>query len=263
MTQPDNRADGFGVEFLGSPGSGKSTLANEFVRCAGSRVLTLRDAGHQALRRRLRASESPFARVAAFATGAALLRNVYPVTKYEVGAYNHFCARFPELSRATWQLISTHSEDPVRMAKLGKLWFKHCSRYQLITEQLGSAPDIVAPEGFLQKAVSLVTYGIAPTNDSNKEALEHYLDLVPLPRVLIWVDVAPETTLTRLAGRERTAPYPFSILSPDEQHRLLQHLREIQSRIVSLIEAKGVHVVVPGDRDTGDQLLHVIEGHRQ
>jgi len=239
---------GFGIEFLGLPGSGKSTLAGHFIASApqsGLAMDTVREAGRRAMRQRLRRSHARLRALLTFAAGAAFLRSVYPVSKYEIGAYNRFCIMHPELAHAAFRAMSLHATDPVRQDKAGKLWFKHCLRFQLIREEQGDATHVVAPEGFLQRALSLFGYGAEPT-----VGLEKYLELTPLPAALAVLRLDPTEAARRLTARPRQAPYPLSSMPPDQQFSVLTRWVELQERVAADAASRGVSVIaIPSDRE--------------
>ena len=257
-TRTSPATSGFGIEFLGLPGSGKSTLAGHFIasaRQSGLALDTVRAAGRRAMRQRLRRSHARFRTLLTFAAGAAFLRSVYPVSKYEIGAYNRFCILHPELAHAALQAMSLHAADPARQDKAGKLWFKHCLRFQLIREEQGDANHVVAPEGFLQNALSLFGYGAEPTL-----GLETYLKLAPLPAALAVLRLDPTEAARRLTARPRQTPYPLSSMPPDQQFSTLARWAELQERVAADAASRGVTVIdVPSHRESSEGARILLE----
>ena len=229
------------IEFLGLPGSGKSTLCDQVIGQLSDgpgKPMAVRTAGRVALRQRIRESRHPWRRLCAYALGAGLLRSVYPITKYEVSAYNHFCHGNPRLTAITMDAISG-IHDPVRRDKVAKLWFKHCARHQLMLDHLGPGTTIFAPEGFLQKALSV----FGNDQDIDDQAVDAYVAAIPLPRMLVCLQLDATTATERMADRPRQLPYPLSNMAPDQRLRSLGTWEALQHHLVQRVRAMGVPVV--------------------
>ncbi|WP_290649473.1 AAA family ATPase [Aquisalimonas sp.] len=233
--------NGFGIEFLGLPGSGKSTLANRLIQGLGHAEaprVTVRTAGREALRQRLRASSAPFTRLLMYAAGAALLRGVYPATKYEIAAYNAFCLGHPDLTLAALRAINRTTTDGTRREQAAKLWFKHCARYQLINDHWGSPRDVLAPEGFFQKAITLFISDAPPV----PELIDAYVANAPMPAVLVVTAVDPAVALQRLHERQRQPP--LAGVTHQQQLDTLRSWAKLQDHLSNMATAGGVEVIM-------------------
>ena len=109
--------------------------------------------------------------------------------------------------------------------------------YQLASETLGDGDWLAVDEGFTQRAVALVAHGFA---DPDEPMLVRYLEAMPRPTVLVFVDTPIATCSQRLDSRgwpERVADHEESI-----RHAFLRNAGKAAQFLVERAEAMGVNV---------------------
>ncbi|MES2649746.1 MAG: hypothetical protein V4717_22905 [Bacteroidota bacterium] len=115
--------------------------------------------------------------------------------------------RFTETNRKTanylWNYLDKNvdTEDGSAGQKFRAAYFlfKDYSRYQAIWEKNSAMPCII-DEGLLEKS-----FFVTNSNDKMKEIMDAYLEIVPLPTTLIYIDIdEPGKIVERLLTRPKT-----------------------------------------------------------
>jgi hypothetical protein len=116
--------------------------------------------------------------------------------------------------------------------------FRTFAEHQLVVRHLTEREVLVVDEGFAQRAFTLYGYLPGPLRDTD---IVGYVDQIPAPHALIYVDARPETCATRLAQRPRP-PFMLAHLDPAGQRAQLAVGRERLTTAVSRLRGRGVRV---------------------
>ena len=223
------------VEFLGLPGAGKSTVERLLVREL-KRSMTVYDENaltRKALFRHIRQRHRGRLKVGAFIAGRLLLRNVYAVTKYEVGAFNRFNLEHSALTGLIMEAASNDSVPLSRKEKICKLWFKFTSAWQLAKESGPPRDMTIWSEGFAQRGLSAVSLCRPETANA---LLETYACTIPKPSCLVHVVASPENLTTRMNQRARGLPEPLRSMKDRER---LAYINQLQMYLQHLLYKLG------------------------
>ncbi|SEP14727.1 hypothetical protein [Aquisalimonas asiatica] len=223
------------VEFLGLPGAGKSTVEGLLVREL-KRSMTVYDENaltRKALLRHIRQRERGRLKVGAFIAGRLLLRNVYAVTKYEVGAFNRFNLEHSALTSLIMEAASNDSVPLSRKEKICKLWFKFTSAWQLAKESGPPRDMTIWSEGFAQRGLSAI--GMCPPERAFR-LLDDYARMLPAPSCVIHVTAPIETLTDRMTKRSRGVPEPLRSMSNAERSAYLSQLETYVELLFSQLD---------------------------
>ena len=222
---------------MGLPGSGKTTLASQLVRMLGAQgiqVFGQEDAVRLFLRRR----------------NDGVIGNVlkmFPSFVWEpcVGIQR----ALPELHRFTLKnvtliqilasVLENNRAPQVWVESILNAFYRQCAEYQLATEHMRAKELRVAEEGFVHRGFTL--FGYFPATVSEGEVLYHYVDSIPLPLIVIFVDVSPEECWSRVQKRPKP---PIPLLDRDDAEVIdqLNVGMHCLCRLADICEERGVTV---------------------
>ena len=185
------------VELLGLPGAGKSTLTRAIARKLAEHGagIDLDRAVHASIRQR---GDDPVARLVATVVGPSgkLWKAAYGRSADRVAALSRFLADHPETLEAVLRAQRLRRQrDRHQEVVLG--WILNlAARFQLASEVVDGY--LLIDEGFCQRAVALFAFGFS---DEDRQLLESYIDSIPLPHLVVSVQVDSETARQRLNRR--------------------------------------------------------------
>jgi thymidylate kinase len=172
-----------------------------------------------------------------------LIRNK-PIKTVPVDYGLRFDGQQQLLSKFCWKHLSDTSfyddNDTNKRFRSAYFLFTAFCLYQAIIEKASAVPCIIE-EGFLQKSFFIKDNDV---NDQQaKELLHEYLDLVPLPYAIIYIDT-PDTNevVKRLRGRSKVIASHFG--KDDEALcRDIEKWRYVQDNILEKMKGAGVSII--------------------
>lgn len=187
----------FVVEFLGVPGSGKTTLANQLVeelRHAGFDVATI-----TGLARR-RAAATTLGKLIQTVVPPPLRSTLLWWVFYGLGAASGLglLHRDPTLARF---VAATQLRRPLSVATRWHIlfWFLQLAgRHRVLVDGSTGAQVLVIDDGFAHRAVHLHA---SHHRDPDRRPVLRYLELIPVPDLVVHVDTETSACLERVIGR--------------------------------------------------------------
>lgn len=268
------------VEFLGLPDSGKTTCFNEIKS-----ILKQRGAAAKAIdeelaglvmkdMRELSGLGSTFVkrhanllRIASpLAARSTHLQRAYYYSEIAIGAYSEFVLENMELSGLVTEAVHGGLKDNREQIMVMRMFFSLFSRYQVCARSMKPGELLVMDEGFCQRALSL--WGRIDSGE-DEPPMKKYLDLIPLPRVLLVIRLEPGECERRYAGRKYRGL--LKDLDLDDRIARLERIEALMDRLVPVLEKKGVQVFNlenSGAREVSvpsvviDSLSNLVSGHR-
>jgi thymidylate kinase len=183
------------IEIMGAPGVGKSTIYQSLCKTwnAGSKwvypdVLFTSKPGFFS-----------FPKWLAYQLRLLMDKKLTKSIPVEYGV--RFGVQQQELAKFCWKYLTDlqlyHDEDTGKSFRSAYFLFATFSRYQAIFEKAPSKPCIIE-EGFLQKSFFI------RDDEVNDELLSKYLQLIPLPYAVIYIDTPDVNEIVkRLRGRNK------------------------------------------------------------
>lgn len=225
------------IEFLGVPGSGTTTLTAELARVTPSTV-TLDEAVHASLR--AHANDQLTRLVARFSATASgrVWRKAYARSTDRFSALNRFLAVSPATLEAVLAAQRSRADrDQVQERSLG--WILNLmAGFQLAGEHLGEADMLMIDEGFAQRSIALCGFGFS---DQDHPLLLRYLEAIPLPDSVVWVDTPLEVCESRLDVRgwsERVAG-----TSADDRRRFLHQTAGVVKMVKEFLQSSSAELI--------------------
>lgn len=230
------------VEFLGIPGSGKTSLMSALVKSLNSgksSVLTSDEVMSRVLCQRsiLLGNACKVLKVAPNRIKQFVFRRLFLLSESRCAAIARFIYKHPDLSCKIFQMIDRSSQNEYH-EKLA-CWFADLfALYQSSVDALDTDEIIVIDEGFANRALTLFGY------DSDAAfimSLKYYLSQVPLPDMVIAIDVPVEIAMERVL--KRGLPLRMRNLKAEDQIKTLFQCQECVVKTARILEANGVSVL--------------------
>jgi len=244
------------IEFMGLPGSGKTTLASRLV-CVlgsqGSQVFGQEEAVRLCLRRR----------------DDGIIGNILKLfpsyiwkpclgVQRALPELHRFSLKNITLIKILASVLDNNHPPQVWVESILYAFYRQCAEYQLASEHMQTTELRVAEEGFVHRGYTL--FGYFPATVSDGEALSHYVDSIPLPLILILVDVDPEECWARVQERPKP-PIPLSERNDAEVIDQLTVGLHCLRQLADICEERGVTVfrIKNGDMNK-DMALRNLQG---
>ena len=221
------------LELMGLPAAGKSTFAcamRERARQAGLPLL-----GEEAAFRA--ASRGPLHAILNRLPSALREALAGPMTRLD--AVHLFMTRdpafFSELFRIVERALPAISE---RQSFLYAV-LRQCALREVIETSSPAPASVLVEEGFAHRAMTLLGYG---SREKIPDAdLASYLERMPKPNALVWVDTPPEVCAQRLFEREHP-PIALQAIPRSEWEGRLRGAEKILQRVAAGLRSRGVDV---------------------
>ncbi|MDY0042350.1 MAG: AAA family ATPase [Desulforhabdus sp.] len=230
------------IEFMGLPGAGKTTLASVLLRtlrAKGMPVLSQAEAINLCIRRR----------------DDGILINAL---KHLPKAWWEPCAgiqkALPEMHRFSYRHVSLLHliSSTIERNSLPENWsesflytfFRQFAEHQLAEDYLQKQEVRVVEEGFLHRGFTL--FGYLAAASASDELLKRYVDSIPLPSAVIFIDVSPEECWGRLQKRVEP-PVPLKAREKGDAIGQLAVGHSCLQRIAALSERKNITVLSVGN----------------
>lgn len=230
------------IEFMGLPGAGKTTLVSVLLRTLrekGIPALSQTEAINRCIRRR----------------DDGILINAlkhFPMAWWEPCA--GIQKALPEMHRFSYRHVSLLHliSSTIERNSLPEAWsesllytfYRQFAEQQLAEDYLQKRELRLVEEGFLHRGFTL--FGYLAAAFVSDESLKRYVDSIPLPSAVVFVDVSPEECWGRLQKRAEP-PVP---LQAREQGAVIEQLsigHGCLQRIATLSEQKNVTVLSVGN----------------
>ncbi|HOD72519.1 MAG TPA: AAA family ATPase [Deltaproteobacteria bacterium] len=233
------------IEFMGLPGSGKSTLRNllvESLQRGGVPCLSMEEALLSSLRARV---DGAFFRCLLHALPHGLALKYTPLiftrSALRYAAQNAFLTTHGGAISA----ILTHDAFLSRALPERETMFSWflltAAQHQLIHECTEDAVSVIFDEGFLQRSLSLFTSPVT-TVPPDRSLLSTYLDNVPRPDLVLYLEVDARTCRDRILTRSRGLPQRLVGKDPAEILSHMENLHGWIEDIVDLAATKGLPI---------------------
>lgn len=191
------------IEFIGLPGAGKSAIRNQLLERLTqqdkSRYLTLEDAYLIIAKQNIDRVFRPLLNVLPHRMALAFSNKLMNRSLMHYEAQNRFLAKYAKafetfISSKSFDLMSLKERNLVLSAFIGT-----GALYECIAEGFSDETFIFFEEGFVQKSLMFIPVQGKILPDSDPLSL--YLQRVPLPEIIIFVQVEPKTCLKRMTQR--------------------------------------------------------------
>ncbi|MGI8822551.1 MAG: hypothetical protein ACR2JP_04500 [Acidimicrobiia bacterium] len=186
------------VEFLGVPGSGKSTLVGvvEIGSAAGGvPVARLDGVARDAM---ARTGRDPLSRVVANSVGRwspAVWKKAFARSSDRMAVLCRAIVAHPQLATAVIEANEAHNGDARPDLVMGMM-FNHLVAFRLAEETMAPDAWLLLDEGLCNRVTSLFAADFDPERD--RRELVRYLDLIPVPDVLVVVSTPIDLCFVRL-----------------------------------------------------------------
>ncbi len=241
------------IEFMGLPGSGKSTVRAflvESLQGRGIRCLSMEEALLSSLKARVDgAAFRCLLRVLPHGLALKYAPLIFTRSSLRYDSQNSFLSTHGSAMSAILNHEAFLSRAP-REREATLSWFLlTAAQHQLIHDCTDKATPVMFDEGFLQRALSLFT-SPGKTLSPDRSLISTYLDSVPRPDLVLYLEVDARTCRERILARTRGLPGRLAGKDPGE---ILSHLEDLQGwieGIAELAETKGFSIYrmgSPGD----------------
>jgi thymidylate kinase len=185
------------IEFIGGPGAGKTTLLPaviEYLQQSDITGLSVVDAARPYAERTLVGKTVNF-----LAPGSLRRPLLWQVFYYYSLLYRlRFFAKHPKLIR---QVSSTQKRRPIPARERQPIlyWFFHTTGYyEFLSAHLRPNEALIFDEGFIHRVVQM---NVSDIEMPNPDQVLAYVDLLPQPDLVIFVQSSPETCVNRIYSR--------------------------------------------------------------
>jgi len=182
------------IEFLGQPGAGKSTIYSRLIESDVLFGSTKQDAV-----RRMVLKKSNTKQRAIYKLTPTLVRSFFEdnFLQYRLGhnAIEEFIRNYPEYIKEISIAMESVSHEPERVFSLCQ---RSAEQYQLGTSTISKEEVLCLDESFAQRAFSILW-----REPDNQFSMDRYLDVVPIPKLLVYVDAPIDLCLERQQDRGR------------------------------------------------------------
>ena len=226
------------VEFIGTPGAGKSTLLPtviEILQNEGGKALT-----HVAASRLYAQRTFPGKAICRLLPGP-LHRSLLWQVFYRLSILYRLRFLIKHL-RLCWQVLRSQSLRPasadIKQRKVLSWFFRVAGYYEFLRAYAQPNEALIFDEGFIHRVVQLHVSGMEEPDPSQ---IVTYVDLLPKPDVVIYVQAQPEVCEQRIYGRglwERFRHKP-----PQEISRFVANAHQVVILAVEHIKQKGWLVI--------------------
>ena len=190
------------------------------------------DSFHQALMREVEAHHRVLGGALRFLPVAAKKRLIY--RGYAAEALPTLVRFIHQHSRLVSIVTDDHGAEPSDAEHRYRClcwFFDMCARYQIIREALGGEHVLVMNEGFCQRATALL---LGDGGVFRAHRLADYIEQIPKPGLVFWVEAEPPTCMERMAGREKRLPIHLREMGENE---MIDHLGRVREFIVLMTKA--------------------------
>ncbi len=197
----------FHIEFMGLPGAGKSIIKNRLlygVKKKGIRCFSMEE-GLLYSYRRMDCNEL-YQNILKILPSAFSKRFIMPIfrrSKCRLSAQDRFLTGQDRINEFLIKFEAL--KDKLKSEKeLVIPWFLEiASLYQMIKEQIEADVPVFFDEGFIQISMSLLLSPTNITKNYSNENLLKYLNLVPIPDLLIFIETDISRCIERMESRPR------------------------------------------------------------
>jgi thymidylate kinase len=233
-------------EFIGLPGAGKSTLRNMLVdalKQRGINALTYEEAVSCSVRRDLLSTSSSSMKASMkfllYNLSVRRLGTVFEYATCQVSAYNEFVFENSRLMALAAEAVNSRSVTEAERRMLMRMLWREFSAYQLSTRWLEDDEFLILDEGFCHRAITL--FGRGDEARVEKNGIDEYLSLVPLPHWLFVVTSQVEVCEARL--RKRGYPPILSNLTDGERLEKQNLINGIVEHIALTLSGRNIRIV--------------------
>lgn len=239
------------VEFLGLPDSGKTTFLQAIrgiCRQHGINALSLDEGLYSCIKKDLHhrgnlgsaslsRQEGLVRSIAPLAIKSEYFRKSYFYSELAIGAYSEFVLANKELVGLILRVIGEGLADKREQLLVMRMLYSLFSGYQTVTNSLETNEILMMDEGFCHRAVTI--WGRI---DSRKEEpdLYEYLDLIPLPTVLVVTKLEPSACEERYDGKKKRGL--LKGLKLDDRIAKLSRIDVMIQQILSNLKEKDVKI---------------------
>jgi hypothetical protein len=247
------------VEFLGAPGSGKTTVFQALVTAAHDAGLLLHELEPVGRAAFAEHGRDPLARAVARTIGKhspAVWKKTMARSSDRVAILSRAITSRPRLAAAIIASNQAHNADAHADVVLS-MTLNHLISFQLAEESLGSDEWLLVDEGLCHRVIGLFA---ASSSEIRRSEVVRYLDLVPVPRVLVVVSAPVDLCLLR---REAGGWSAGRIHDPSRRRSFLERSSELVELTSRHMEEEGSAVVrVDGSREATTGVPAIIDAIR-
>ena len=225
------------IEFIGTPGAGKTTLvpaAIEALQEQGIRARTVVEAARPYAQRTLPG------KAVSWLTPPALHRPLLWQVFYSLSLLNRF-KFFLKNPRLVRQVLAAQIRRPIPAVERqhGLHWFLHLTGcYEFLRTQARPDEALIFDEGFIHRVVQL---NASDAEEPNPTQILAYVDLIPRPEVVIFVQAPQEVCRQRVY--DRGIWQRFRHKSPVEISRYIANSYRVVNLAVNHIKSQGWAVI--------------------
>ena len=228
------------IEFAGLPGAGKSTIIRHLVSLEGSKgnsCITREEALWHSL---INNCDDRLCR--------GLLRFL-PRSYTKKKAHSIFCRSLDRL-KCQHRFLAEHGRSlgaildseqfkimsPQNRATVVGWFLGPAAVYQMISEQTDQDTIVIFDEGFVQRSMSLFVVPGHLNSEFSPAHAHHYYEAVPQPDLVVFIDVDPETCMSRMLSRPNSIPSRLRGMDDKSVRIFLQQTHEFFRDILSAKE---------------------------
>ncbi len=191
------------IEFFGIPGAGKSTLCKKMLdfNFLNKKSFYCFDGAIELSTKRCILNQDKttwkiWIKYLMYVIGQKGFSPIYNYTRFRFNAYNRFIKKYVELEK----LILNRELNMEEIEILKRYFFSLGSGFHLVKEYLSKDEILIIDEGFIQRSLSLFWRG---KEINGKKQLETYFDIVPLPDLIIFINVDIDNAIEHMKNRKR------------------------------------------------------------